>query len=214
MAKPTPPPIACEQVHPTLFVRDVRAAAAFYTEKLGFSLGFTWGDPPSMAGVDLDKVSLHLSQGAPHADGCEVYFVVGDVDELHRLHAANGVAVTAPPANKPWGLRQYDLRDLDGNLLVFGQHLPAAEPKLEIERVDVPARLEKRLAAVLKELAEHKGMTLDECLEETLLHTFESFGDGVASPHTKRDLAHIQALKQKHGIDYDTHASYRFIEKK
>jgi hypothetical protein len=25
---------------------------------------------------------------------------------------------------------------------------------------------------------------------------------------------HIQALKKKHGIRYDTHASYRFVEKK
>src|SRR5690242_10487514 len=104
------PTIECEMLHPTLFVRDVRAATAFYTEKLGFELGFLWGDPPSMAGVNLGKVSVHLSQGEPRSGGCEVYFVVGDVDELHALHVANGVAVSAPPANKPWGLRQYDLR--------------------------------------------------------------------------------------------------------
>jgi len=34
----------------------------------------------------------------------------------------------------------------------------------------------------------------------------------VASPHTKRDLKYIQKLKAKHGIDYDSHASYRFVE--
>jgi hypothetical protein len=31
-------------------------------------------------------------------------------------------------------------------------------------------------------------------------------------PHTKTTLHHIQALKQKHGIDYCSHASYRFVE--
>jgi hypothetical protein len=56
-------------------------------------------------------------------------------------------------------------------------------------------------------------MTLSSCLEETLLHTFEPLGDGVASPHTKSHLRHIQELKKKHGIDYDCHASYRFVEK-
>jgi hypothetical protein len=56
-------------------------------------------------------------------------------------------------------------------------------------------------------------MTVTSCLEETLLHTFEPLGDGVASPHTKSDLRHIQVLKQKHGIDYGSHASYRFVEK-
>ncbi len=39
-----------------------------------------------------------------------------------------------------------------------------------------------------------------------------ALGDGVASPHTKRQLAYIQELKKKHGIDYDSHASYRFEE--
>lgn len=68
-------------------------------------------------------------------------------------------------------------------------------------------------AAALQDLARHKRMSLTSCLEETLLHTFEPLGDGVASPHTKGDLRYIQELKRKHGIDYDSHASYRFVEK-
>jgi hypothetical protein len=55
-------------------------------------------------------------------------------------------------------------------------------------------------------------MTLSSCLEEILLHTNEQLGDGVASPHTKAQLRYIQTLKQKHGIDYDSHGSYRFVE--
>jgi hypothetical protein len=46
-----------------------------------------------------------------------------------------------------------------------------------------------------------------------LLHTFEPLGDGVASPHTARQLRLIQELKRKHGIDYDSHGSYRFVER-
>ena len=42
--------------------------------------------------------------------------------------------------------------------------------------------------------------------------TNEPLGDGVASLHTKRTIAYIQELKKKHGIDYDSHASYRFTE--
>ena len=82
-----------------------------------------------------------------------------------------------------------------------------------IERVDVPVRMEKRLAALLEELAKRKGMSVSSALEETLLHTFEPLGDGVASPHTGSDLRYIQELKRKHGIDYDCHASYRFVER-
>jgi hypothetical protein len=61
-------------------------------------------------------------------------------------------------------------------------------------------------------VAEHKHMSVSSCLEETLLHTFEPLGDSVASPHTKRTLRYIQELKARHGIDYDCHGSYRFVE--
>ncbi len=80
-------------------------------------------------------------------------------------------------------------------------------PRLKIERVDVPVRLEKRLAALLRDLAKHKRMSVDGCLEEMLLHTNEGVG-----PHTNTTLRHIQELKKQHGIDYDSHASYRFVE--
>ena len=68
-------------------------------------------------------------------------------------------------------------------------------------------RVEKRLAGLLRDLADYKRMTLGSLLEETLLHTLEGVG-----PHTKSDLNHIEKLKHKHGIDYDSHASYRFAE--
>jgi hypothetical protein len=47
-------------------------------------------------------------------------------------------------------------------------------------------------------------MSVDGCFEEMLLHT----NDGVG-PHTKTTLHYIEELKKKHGIDYDSHASYR-----
>ena len=78
---------------------------------------------------------------------------------------------------------------------------------MKIERIDVPVRLEKRLAALLDDLAKHKRMSVDSCLEEMLLHTNEGVG-----PHTKTTLNFIHELKKKHGIDYDSHASYRFVE--
>jgi hypothetical protein len=74
-------------------------------------------------------------------------------------------------------------------------------------------RIEKRLAALLNDLARHKSMSVGEMLEETILHTFEKAPrGGVASPHTEKTLAYIRELKAKHGVDYDTHASYRFVE--
>ena len=130
------------------------------------------------------------------------------------FHRANGVEVVNPLGDRPWGMRDYAVRDLYGYRLTFGYPLWNVGPSIPIERVDVPVRLEKRLAALLEDLAEHKHMSLSSCLEETLLHTFEPLGDGVASPHTQRTLRYIQELKAKHGIDYDCHGSYRFVEER
>jgi catechol 2,3-dioxygenase-like lactoylglutathione lyase family enzyme len=212
MTLPATPQIDCEQHHASLSVTDVQAAADFYTTQLGFRLGFTWGDPPTIAGVNLGQVQIFLEQGTPCPQGCSVYFVIGDADELYEIQRARGVEIVAPPADRPWGLRDYKVRDLYGYVLTFGHHLLNVGPPIEVERVDVPMRLEKRLAALLYDLAEHKHMSVSSCLEETLLHTFEPLGDSVASPHTKRTLRYIQELKAKHGIDYDCHGSYRFVE--
>ncbi|HJR33996.1 MAG TPA: hypothetical protein VJ817_03560, partial [Gemmatimonadales bacterium] len=145
--------------------------------------------------------------------GCSVYFVIGDADELHEFHRTGGVEVVVPPGDRLYGLRDYRIRDLHGYELSFGHYIYNMEAPLPIDRVDVPVRLEKRLAALLEDLARYKRMNLSSCLEEILLHTNEPLGDGVASPHTARQLRYIQELKVKHGIDYDSHASYRFVER-
>ncbi|HVG89994.1 MAG TPA: VOC family protein [Alphaproteobacteria bacterium] len=208
MTTSAPPFVECDQVHPVLAVSDIPATIDFYAKNLGFKLGFTWGgNPPTFAGVNLGKVQVFLQKGTPSPEGCAVTFLVGDADQLYAFHRANGVEVTAEIADREYGIRDYEVRDLNGYHLSFGHHIFNAGPQIKIERVDVPVRLEKRLAALLQDLAQHKRMSVTSCLEEMLLHT----NDGVG-PHTETTLRYIQELKKKHGIDYDSHASYRFVE--
>ncbi len=199
--------VQCERVTPALPVGDLPAAVAFYTTRLGFRPGFLWGEPPTFAGVDLGTTRLFFSLGAPKP-GCAIYFTVDDADALYVYHCAQGVEVLEPIGDREYGIRDYEVRDLNGYTLGFGHVLHGQGARLEIERVDVPVRLEKRLAALIADLAAHKRMSLASLLEETLLHTL----DGV-EPHTPADLRAIEALKRQHGIDYDTHASYRFVER-
>jgi catechol 2,3-dioxygenase-like lactoylglutathione lyase family enzyme len=207
MPTPTPPLVECEQIHAVLAAGDIPAAVDFYTGKLGSKLGFTWGDPPTFAGVSLGKVQMFLQKGTPDPKGCSVSFVVGDADQLYEFHRANGVEVAVEIGDREYGIRDYGVRDLNGYHLSFGHHLFNVGPSIRIERVDVPVRMEKRLAALLEDLARHKRMSVNSCLEEMLLHTNEGVG-----PHTQMNLDYIQELKKKHGIDYDSHASYRFVE--
>ena len=110
-------------------------------------------------------------------------------------------------------MREVALRDPVGNRLTFASPGIVREPKLSVTREELSVRLESRIVAVLRSLSEHKGMDMTELLEETLLHTFEKMPHGgVASPHTRADLDRIDELKREHGLDYDVHASYRFVE--
>lgn len=202
-----PPEVECDEQHAGLCAPDVSAAVRFYTTVLGFKEGFLWGEPPTFAGVDLGRMRLFLQQGAAEPKGGSVYFMVGDADELFEYQRSNGVDVAVAPGDRDYGIRDYTVRDLHGYHLTFGHPTFTTGPRVPIERVDVAVRLEKRLVALLHDLAAHKRMSLSSLLEETLLHTLDGVG-----PHTTSNLRVIETLKQRHGIDYDTHASYRFTE--
>ena len=105
---------------------QLRAAADFYANKLGFIVAFTQGDPPTFAGVNLGHVQIFLTKGTPAPQACSVYFVVSDADALFEFHRANGVEIVEAPQDQPYGLREYTVRDLDGYYLNFGHRLRRA----------------------------------------------------------------------------------------
>src|SRR5207244_10642750 len=86
-----------------------------------------------------------------------------------------------------------------------------SEPPSErilVERVQTGVRLEKRLLKVLKGLAEYHDMTLGDLLEGIVLHAFD--GRHPFSEETRR---RINDLKRIYGLDLDSTASHRLIEK-
>lgn len=199
---------------PILYAHDFATTVRYYTETLLFKKLWDWGNPPGFGAVALGKAEIFLCQGEQGHPGTWLAIFIEDVDAYFTRISKLGADIVEPPANMPWGMREMQVRDPNQHIIRFGHGIPARLPKMEIERIPVETRLEKRLAAVLEDLARHKGMTVGETLEETLLHTFERLDSGgVASPHTEGTLDLIQELKRKHGIDYDCHASYRFEEK-
>src|SRR5262249_32528422 len=48
-------------------------------------------------------------------------FFVDGIDALYALHGRNGATICSPLEAKPWGLREYTVRDLNGHFLRFGQ---------------------------------------------------------------------------------------------
>lgn len=76
-----------------------------------------------------------------------------------------------------------------------------------IERVQIGARMEKRMVKVLKGLAEYLDLSLGDLLEGIVLHAFES-----TSPFSEETLQRIAQLKQVYGMDYGASASHRLTE--
>jgi catechol 2,3-dioxygenase-like lactoylglutathione lyase family enzyme len=123
------PFIECEQIHAGLAVSDISTAVEFYVKKLGFQRAFTWGEPPTFAGVNLGEVQMFLGKGTPtpSSDTGTVYFLVGDADQLYEFHRANGAEIVQAIDDRPYGIRDYTVRDLYGYYLVFGHHFGALQ---------------------------------------------------------------------------------------
>src|SRR5437763_7031585 len=120
MTSSSPPFVECEQTHAGLAVSDITAAVEFYTQKLGFKLAFTWGDPPAFAGVNLGRMQMFLQKGTPDPKGCSVFFLVGDADQLYEFHRSNGVEVAHEIGDREYGIRDYSVCDLHGYHLSLG----------------------------------------------------------------------------------------------
>ena len=101
---------------------DIEATLSYYKGVLGFETSWTYGDPPVFGLVSKGGVTItfHLQpelaakvRGHPHG------IKVDDIDALYRMHRSNGAVIVSEIQDKPWGLREYVIEDLNGYLLTF-----------------------------------------------------------------------------------------------
>lgn len=87
------------------------------------ALGFTRiAVHPTLAMVSRNDVDIHFwltdNPDIPNATGCRVN--VEGIDELYReFEPLNIVHPNDPLGDKPWGMREFSILDLDGNILTF-----------------------------------------------------------------------------------------------
>lgn len=112
-------------VRPVFRVRDVAASIAYYCEKLGCSKRWDHGeDGPIIAEVERGELSVILDSASvvPKPAGPSVLTLsVANLSGLHRELAGRGANIVTPPFEVVWQKNtfQFDVQDLDGNLLVF-----------------------------------------------------------------------------------------------
>jgi catechol 2,3-dioxygenase-like lactoylglutathione lyase family enzyme len=132
MSKPSTPTAAPALVaaHPQVFVRDVTASCAFFTERLGFEVAYVYGDPPFYGLVRRGGAALNLRftahpvldrETAKHDSLLAAYIPVNGVKELFLEYQAAGVELVQPLRPQPWGVSDFIVSDPDGNLLCFAE---------------------------------------------------------------------------------------------
>jgi len=116
---------------PALFVADIKASINFFTEKLGFSIAFVYGEPPFYAQVKRDAAQINLRcVDRPVIDPAvrereellSAVMTVASADEIKQLFLeiqGKNVAFFQPLKTQPWGARNFIIKDPDGNLLLF-----------------------------------------------------------------------------------------------
>lgn len=112
-----------EAVTPRLPVHDVEKLLQFYIDRLGFDLGWKWGQPTTHANVCRDNVSFDLILVPLARQGTAMAYVqITGVDAYHAELVARNVGVSAVE-DRPYGMRDFEVVDPCGNRIAFGQHL-------------------------------------------------------------------------------------------
>ena len=113
----------------TVFVvSNITGSIEHYRDALGFTVTFQYGNPTFYACLCRDEVALHLlaaheTKRLPGNGGICVF--VRDVDLVHADLVSRGANVIKAPQNYDYGMRDFDVVDLDGNQLTFGMESPS-----------------------------------------------------------------------------------------
>ncbi len=104
---------------------NVAAAAPFYRDLLGLELLMDHGWLATYGSDQTMRVQVGIaSQGGSGTPVPDLSIEVDDVDAvLARVHAA-GIAIVYGPADEPWGVRRFYVRDPFGRLVNILAHRP------------------------------------------------------------------------------------------
>ena len=106
--------------HPTpeLPVADVERAQQYYRDTLGFEIG--WLYPGKEIGaVSRDNVAIFFRRKSQPFDASVHWVFAADIDATYDELRSLGAQIVEPLEKKPWGLRQFTVQDLDGNVFYF-----------------------------------------------------------------------------------------------
>lgn len=123
-----PPLSPILQNHHVLAVHDAQRSARFFVDMLGFQIV---DEPPGWVFVARENCMFMLGECpddmAPGELGCHSYVSylrVTDANSYYVSLKAKGADVLSEIEDKPWGMREFGLRTIDGHRITIGHSLP------------------------------------------------------------------------------------------
>jgi catechol 2,3-dioxygenase-like lactoylglutathione lyase family enzyme len=115
---------------PVIGTSDVAKTIHYFENILAFKKQWVWGDPPTYAGVRAGGALLYISSDAALAAAIQerkltpdIFLWVTDIERVYSQHRANGAEIAEELATRPWGARQYAIREPNGYLLKIAEDL-------------------------------------------------------------------------------------------
>lgn len=120
---------------PYFLVDDVFKSAEYYRDVLGFTFEQFWGEPPAFVMVNRDAITIMMRQPAEPGDSVirpnsateqytfDAYIRVREVDALYAELKERGAKLLYEPCDQPHDCREFEIEDLNGYRLCFGQDL-------------------------------------------------------------------------------------------
>lgn len=105
--------------------KNIMETVNFYESNLDFKVNFKWGDPVDyVVGKLGNSTSIHFTQnstiGQTHYS---IYVFVHDVNEVHAQLKAGKITIENDIGNRDYGMRDFDICDINGFRITFGTGL-------------------------------------------------------------------------------------------
>ena len=104
---------------PELPVADVERAQQHYRDTLGFEIGWLYpcNEIGSVSRADMGPIFFRKRK--PPFEPAIHWVYAEDIDASYQELKSSGANIVDPLEKKPWGLWQFTVQDLDGNLFYF-----------------------------------------------------------------------------------------------
>jgi len=103
---------------PELPVVDVERAQQHYKDTLGFQIGWLYPDK-GIGSVVRGNTVIFFRKRRPPFEPAVHWIYAQDIEVTYQELQNLGANIIDPLAEKPWGLRQFTVQDIDGNLFYF-----------------------------------------------------------------------------------------------